>query len=510
MKGIGNHHVKKMRLRPWLITLATLLAAVVFVAAGSARTADRAATAPPASASPERLLDLLDIERAWTGDFDGMLKRRMIRIAVPYSRTIYYVDKGQEYGLAAEVLRDFERWINRKYAKKLDKRPLTVFAVVTPRDQILSSVATGRTDIGTGNLTVTEARERIVDFVAPLDIPANVEVLITGPASPSIGSIDELSGQVVHVRRSSSYHDSLVALNQRLRAAGRPEAKIVFVPEDLEDEDMMEMLGSGLLNLIVVDEWKAKIWAQVIPGVRIRSDIVLRAAGRLGWAVRKGSPKLVAELDDAYRKAVRRDEPVEYRNFKVLERVKALGSASAAEDRARFDALLEHFEKYGRLYGFDPLMLAAQGYQESRLDQSMRSPAGAIGIMQLLPMTGAELDVGDVTLAEPNIHGGTKYLDRILNEHFADAALDAQNRVLFAIASYNAGPEAIKRMRADAARRGLDPNRWFNSVEIVTGDRLGLETTTYVRNIFKYYVAYRLAAEAQAAAKKLRVQPPAK
>lgn len=510
MKGIGNHHDTKMPPRRWLITLASVLAASVLAASSLARATDGSAPAPPPSPGAETMLDPRGIEQAWTGDFDGMFERRMIRIAVPYSRTLYYVDKGREFGLGAEVIRDFERWINRKYAGKLDHRPLTVFAVVTPRDEILASVAAGRADIGTGNLTVTNDRQRIVDFVAPMIIPPNVEVLITGPASPTIGSIDALAGQVVHVRRSSSYHDSLVALNQRLRAAGRAEARIVLVPDDLEDEDMMEMLDSGLLNLIVVDEWKAKIWAPVLPSVRIRSDIVLRPAGSVGWAVRKDSPNLVAELNDAYRKAVGKDEPVEYRNFQAMERVKALRSAAAANDRARFESLLEHFEKYGRMFGFDPLMLAAQGYQESGLDQSKRSPAGAIGIMQLLPTTGAELGVGDITLAEPNIHAGAKYLDSILRTHFTDADLNPQNRVLFAVAGYNAGPKAIETMRTEARKRGLDPNIWFNNVEVMTGEKIGLETTTYVRNIYKYYVSYRLTAEAQAAAAKLRDGPKAK
>ena len=144
-------------------------------------------------------------------------------------------------------------------------------------------------------------------------------------------------------------------------------------------------------------------------------------------------------------------------------------------------------------------MLAAQGYQESRLDQQARSRSGAIGIMQILPSTGKQLGVGDITKAEPNIHGGTKYMRQLFDQYFRDADFDQHNRALFAFASYNAGPGRIAKIRDEAKHRGLNANRWFNNVEIVASKRLGQETVQYVRNIYKYYTAYRLQLDALAA-----------
>jgi membrane-bound lytic murein transglycosylase MltF len=166
-------------------------------------------------------------------------------------------------------------------------------------------------------------------------------------------------------------------------------------------------------------------------------------------------------------------------------------------EQKRFEATLKLFEKYGKKYSFDPFMLAAQGYQESRLNQQARSPAGAIGIMQIMPATGKALKVGNIREIEPNIHAGAKYMDQIVNLYFPDAKFSEAERSLFAIAAYNAGPANIVRMRKLAAKRGLDPDKWFNNVEIVASERLGTETTTYVRNIYKYYVAYKLAKDAQ-------------
>ena len=188
------------------------------------------------------------------------------------------------------------------------------------------------------------------------------------------------------------------------------------------------------------------------------------------------------------------------------KRIKQISNNTAGAEWKRFQAMVRLFEKYGARYGFDPLMLAAQGFQESKLRQDARSHAGAIGVMQIMPATGQELKVGDITVLEPNIHAGAKYMDQLMKRFGAEADFSEEERPLFAFASYNAGQGNIARMRKLAAERGLDDNQWFNNVELVVADRIGIETTTYVRNIYKYYVAYKLALEAQDAARKAREQ----
>jgi membrane-bound lytic murein transglycosylase MltF len=180
--------------------------------------------------------------------------------------------------------------------------------------------------------------------------------------------------------------------------------------------------------------------------------------------------------------------------------------ATASEDMRRFQETIELFKKYGNRYQFDPLMLAAQGYQESQLNQQAKSHVGAIGVMQVMPRTGKELKVGDIRITEPNIHAGTKFLDQLMTRYFSDAHFSEGNRPLFAFASYNAGPGNNAKMRKLATQRGLNSDKWFNNVEIVVAEKIGQETTTYVRNIYKYYVAYRLTLEAEEAARKARKQ----
>jgi membrane-bound lytic murein transglycosylase MltF len=273
----------------------------------------------------------------------------------------------------------------------------------------------------------------------------------------------------------------------------------------LEDEDMLEMLNAGILELIVVDDWKAGMWAQVLPKIKVNGQAALREGARIGWATRKNSPKLEAEIL-AYFKVHGTKGVIAGRLKQYMRRVKQIKDPTGTAEWKRFEETYRLFEKYGKKYNFDPLMLAAQGYQESQLNQGAKSPVGAVGVMQLMPATGKELNVGDIRIVEPNIHAGAKYMDQLMSKYFPDAKFDELNRTLFAFASYNAGPGNISKMRKAAEKSGLDPDKWFNNVEVVTAQKIGIETTTYVRNIFKYYAAYKLMEETSGAAQKAREQ----
>ena len=441
--------------------------------------------------------------RPWKGDFDRMLERRMIRVLVPYSRTLYFVDKGRERGVAAELVREFEQYLNKKHAKQFGKRPLTIYIIPTARENLISNVAQGLGDIAVGNLTVTEERLEIVDFVVPQDRKAVREVIVIGASAPQLASVDELSGKIVHVRLATSYYDTVMALNQRLKKEGKAPVAIVDLSSALEDEDILEMLNAGVIQVVVADDWKANMWAQILPKIKVREDLVLDE-GYTGWAIRKHSSKLSEAVLEFYADAIKKQGGIDARLARYHKRIKQITNNTGGEEIRRFQVAVKLFEKYGAKYGFDPLMLAAQGYQESRLRQEAKSHVGAIGVMQIMPATGKELGVGDITQIEPNIHAGTKYMDQLMSRYFPDAKFTPEVRPLFAFASYNAGPGKISKMRKEAEKRGLDPNKWFNHVERVVAERIGTETTTYVRNIYKYYVAYKLTVEAQESTRKAR------
>jgi membrane-bound lytic murein transglycosylase MltF len=454
-------------------------------------------TAPTATPAAKQLLT----NKPWKGDFDAMFGRRVIRVLVPYSRTLFFNDMGRERGVTADAVREFEQYINLK--NKTGNRPVTIFLIPTTRDRLLSDLVAGLGDIAAGNLTVTPARLKMVDFAAQTGLTVK-EVVVTGAKAAPIRTLADLNGRTVHVRRSSSYFQSIAGLNKRNRQQGLPEVAMKLVPDALEDEDMMEMANAGVIDVVIVDDWKAKVWAQILPKIAVHENVFVRDGARIGWAIRKDSPQLAAAIQSYYVDYAMRRASHAYRLSQAMKRVEQMKDPTQTADWKRFEETLALFRRYGGQYGFDPVMLAAQGYQESRLDQQARSHVGAIGVMQIMPATGAEMKVGDIKVLEYNIHAGAKYMNQLMTRFFPDAKFDEADRALFAFASYNAGPGRMASLRREAARRGLDPDKWFNNVEIVVAEKVGIETTTYVRNIYKYYVSYKLTLEAQAAQDRAR------
>jgi membrane-bound lytic murein transglycosylase MltF len=349
----------------------------------------------------------LEIAKKWSGDFDGMTERHLIRALVPPSKTFYFLDGADQRGLTYELLKEFETYLNKKLQRKALK--IKVVVIPTRRDRLLPALLEGLGDISAGNLTITPARQKKVDFSDP-HLTGVDEIIITGPASPAIKTIDDLSAKEIHVRKSSSYYESLLQLNDRFKKFGKKPIKIIPADEYLEDEDLLEMMNVGLVPMIVMDSHKAEFWAQA--------------------------------------------------------------------------------------------------YQESGIDQSKRSPAGAIGVMQLLPSTaaGPNVNIRKIEVMEHNIHAGAKYLRFIHDRYLKNEPMDALNKMLFAFASYNAGPGRVIKLRKEAGESGFDSNIWFRNVEIIAARRIGAETVQYVSNIYKYYIAYRLIVKEFSQKKEEKIQ----
>jgi membrane-bound lytic murein transglycosylase MltF len=438
----------------------------------------------------------------FTGDFDEMVKRRLVRIAVPFNRTFYFVDKGVPRGIAYEYGKLMEDRIN----ERLGSGNVKVHVVFLPmsRDRQLQALIDGKVDIVASHMTITPERQALVDFTDPTRTNVN-EIIVTGPDTPALASAEGLSGRRVFVRRSSSYYTSLQALNKTLQGQGKPPVEIDLAPDNLEDDDLIEMVNAGLVQAIVVDDYLARFWKKVFPAVVLHENVAVRSGGSLGAAVRKNNPQARAALNTFVGKFGLGSAFGNQIERKYLVDTRYVRSAASEAERKKFLGVIQLFRKYGDQYDMDFLLMAAQGYQESRLDQGAKSQVGAIGVMQLMPATGKEMNVGDVTLLEPNIHAGVKYMRRVIDTYFKDEPMDRLNKGLFAFASYNAGPGRVRQLRRETEKRGLDPNVWFNNVEQITSERIGRETVTYVSNIYKYYVAYRLIAEEderRAAAKK--------
>jgi membrane-bound lytic murein transglycosylase MltF len=434
-------------------------------------------------------LSLEDIVKPWTGDLDGMVERRMIRVLTTFSKTQYFIDRGTPRGTAYDQGKLLETELNTRLGSK--NLMINVQFVPLSRNELIPALLEGKGDIVMADLTVTPERAQVIDFLDPWI--ANVdEIVVTGPQGPVISSIDDLSGKDVFVRESSSYYESLVKLNARLTSEGKPPVKLTPAPEELEDEDLLEMANAGLVDILVVDNHKAWFWQRVWPGLKLYPTVTLRTGGDIAWAIRRDSPQLKAALNGflATNGLNSLNARMIFRRY--LLNTQYVKGAAADAGRQRFNALVALFRKYGSQYGMDWMLMAAQGYQESRLDHSARSHVGAIGVMQVMPATGQELKVGDIKRLEPNIHAGVKYIRSMVDRYYAKEPMDDVNKMLFAFAAYNAGPSRVRQLRREAGERGLDPNVWFNNVERVASERIGRETVTYVSNIYKYYVTYLL------------------
>jgi membrane-bound lytic murein transglycosylase MltF len=270
------------------------------------------------------------------------------------------------------------------------------------------------------------------------------------------------------------------------------------IDENLEDEDLIEMVNAGLLPYAVVDNHKATIWSRIFPNAIPRDDLVVSEGGDIAWAIRKKSPELKSELNafiNEHRAATSFGATIQRRYFVDKRIVK---NALDENEASKFIAVIDLFRRYGAQYNFDYLMIAAQAYQESQLDQSRRGAAGAVGLMQIEPSTAAAKPIGITGVdrdLDRNVPAGCAYLRYLADTYVSDPAIDPLNRTLMSFAAYNAGPGSLRKFRAAARQAGLDPNVWFNNVELGAAKVAGLTPVQYVSNIYMYYISYQLSVD---------------
>ncbi len=426
----------------------------------------------------------------WTGGLDGMIERRVVRFLTVHNPMYYSLNGAEQRGIVYEAATRFEQFLN----KRLGRGKLRVMVLIIPvrRDELLTALLQGRGDVAAANLTVTPERLAIVDFTEPLMRDVS-EIVVTGPDAPALEVVSDLSGRELCLRESSSYWSTIERLNEGLRRVGKAAVRLEPVEPFIEDHDLLEMVNAGLIPFTVVDVHKARFWAKVLDRIEPREDLAVSRGGQIAWALRPGSPRLRELLDEfvhKHRKGTTFGNVI-YRRY--LEDTSWIENALDPSGRDRFAEMAELFRKYGEQYDVDWRLVAAQAYQESGLDPSTRSRAGAVGVMQLLPNTARSVGFTDIDDPDSNIHAGVKYLRHIMDTYFADPELDPMQRHLLALAAYNAGPTRVSKLRREAEQKGLDPDIWFDNVEVVVARRVGSETVRYVSNIVKYYVAYRLA-----------------
>ncbi len=416
---------------------------------------------------------------------------RFLTVLIPFDRTRFFIRNGEPMGFEFELVRAFEQHLNEQ--RQRGEPAVQAIFVPTRFDRLLPTLTEGIGDIAAGGLTITAGRAEQVAFSRPYfeDV---AELVVAHVDAPPLERLDDLAGRQVVVLRGSSYVASLARLNETFAANGLAAVDVVEAAPELGTEDLLEMVHAGIIDYTVADQHIAELWAGVLPGLHVDSDLRVAEGGAIAWAVRPGAEALKAEID-AFMATVRRGTLVGnvlfnryYDGHRFIDNPL---EGNELDDLIRYREL---FERHAAAHGFDWRLVAAVAFRESRFDAEARSPRGAVGLMQLLPTTAAYVGIDDPTPVEANVEAGVRYLaylrDAVLGD---DTGLDERARRDFMLAAYNAGPGRLRDLRAMTRDElGLDPDRWFFNVERAAQLRIGDETVRYVTDVNKYWLAYQL------------------
>jgi len=426
-----------------------------------------------------------------TGDLDVMLKRKSIRVLVVNSKAFYDIEKGKKTGIYNDAIVAFEKQINKKYPNASKHIKTKLIPIPVTREMLIPALNAGYGDVAIADNTISKRRAEQIAFSNPFASGIN-EILITSSEMDGIAAFEDLSGKEVFVKPSMSYLDSLLQVSETLVHKGLDPIVIRALPEELESEDILELVNDGLIGITIMDDYKAKMWSTVYEKLTLHEDITFREDAELGVMVRKNNPKLLAELNDFIETKRVGDAFAKVATEKYFSSKRYKKLSKSGISKKKFQSLKKTFKKYAEQYELDPLMLMAQAYQESRLREKAKSHVGARGIMQLMPATAREMNVGSILNTDSNIHAGIKYHKKLKEHYFSDESIAKEDRSLFIFAGYNAGPNRINRYRKIAAERGLNPDKWFGNVEVIAAEKIGRETVQYIQNIYNYYVAYTM------------------
>jgi membrane-bound lytic murein transglycosylase MltF len=434
----------------------------------------------------------LNFERH-TDDLDAMVKRGTIRALVLYSRAGFFYGNGRPQGIYYEALRAFEQSLNEKL--HTGNHPVQVNFIPVRPDQAEKALTQGVGDLIAYALTVTAEREQRVAFSSPIATGVK-QIVVTGKGFGPVSSLLDLSGKKIFVNPLTTYPTNLEKVNVSLRKQGKLPILVESADKNLLDEDLLEMVNAGIIPATVTITDRATLWAGVLPDITPQPDLVIADEGTLAWAMRKNNPKLKAVVDEFTKSHMAGTSFGNTLMRRYLQNTKWVTNPTTKAQLDAFNQTVIFFKKYASQYDFDYLLVVAQGYQESMLNQAARHD-GAVGIMQIKPAiaAAAPISIPDVATAENNIHAGVKLLHTISDTYFNDPKIDPMNRLLLTFAAYNAGPTRIAALRKQAPARGLDPNKWFGNVELLVSQSVGQVTVQYVSNIYKYYVAYKLVLQ---------------
>jgi membrane-bound lytic murein transglycosylase MltF len=464
-------------------------------AAGAAEPKSPSKTTAPHLQDDADLMDRQALRETYTDDLDGLIRRREIRVLTTYNKTNFFIVEGSPRGFEYDLLKQYQAYLKTRVNKR--NWPVTFLFIPVPFEDLLPALIEGRGDIAAAGLTITPEREKRVAFTNPY-LSDVKEVVVTSRSATGIETLDDLSGRRVYVDPQTSYAQSLRALGKKFAKRGLKPIEIVDADPKLLTEDILDLVNAGIVDLTVADNHLAELWSTVLPNIKVRNDLALRQGGRIAWAVRKNNPKLRKSLNSAITKISKGTETGNILFSRYFKDTKWIVNPLSEKEIEKLVDLEMLFKKYGEKYEFDWRAIAAVAFQESKLNQAVKSKSGAVGLMQIKPKTAKAdpINISNISKTENNIHAGVKYMAFLRETYFDDSKIKPVDRLDFVLAAYNAGPTRVDKLRHLAKKKGLTPNRWFFNVEQIARQSGLRETVNYVANVNKYYIAYKLSAKA--------------
>lgn len=408
-----------------------------------------------------------------------------LRVLVNQSRNSSGSVKGQNIGVEYHRLRAFEQYLNRNAR---DGRGLRLKLIPKAKDQLLGALQRGEGDlVAPGELLSVRAGH---DVSASAAIRREVSlVLVSKQGNRHYRSLEQLAGRSLSLPAGSAVGEALRRINRQLAERKLPPIVVEWVDPSLAVEDVLEMVQAGIFERTAVELPIAERWAKVMPKLRVDKHLVLARGGDMSWFVRPDAPMLRASIDRFFADyKVPADQDAAFQ--RVYRRLYKVHSPLGRLERQRLERVRPVLQQHAERQGFDWLLLAALAFKESTLNPSARGASGATGLMQITPAAARSVGVGNIQSLDGNVQASSKYLAMLRRNFFNSPQFNERERIAFVLAAYNLGPQRVQSLRAEARRRGLNPNQWFFQVERVAMEQLGMGVVSYVNSVNKYYLAY--------------------
>ena len=418
-------------------------------------------------------------------DLAQIRSSQVLRVLVNQSRNSSGEVQGQDIGVEYHRLRAFEQYLN---ASARDGHEITLKIIPKAKDQLLGALMRGEGDLmAPGELLDVKPSHA----VSPSDpVVDRVPLLLVGKKGERrFTRFEQLSGRTVALTTGSAAGESISLINQKLALLKLPPVKVEWVDPSLAVEDVLEMVQAGIFHLTIVEKPIAERWATLMPKLRFDRQVLISEPAAMRWFVRRDAAMLHASVDKflaSYKAPSNQDLAFE----KVYRGLYRVHYPLAKTDRQKLEKLRPVLQKHARQQGMDWLNLAALAFKESALDPGARGSGGATGLLQITPSAAQRVGVNDIKNVDNNVQAGAKYLSMIRRKFFSSPKLNERERMAFVLAAYNMGPERVQAMRAEAKRRGLNPNQWFFQVERIAMEQMGMSAVSYVNSVNKYYLAF--------------------